>query len=77
MKQPERDKVLLEIVEDIGRLKETAHNTYHLIEKVEQHMTEQNGRVRSNTVWRRIGFGVGGSLLLLMAGWLFWLTVAI
>lgn len=77
MKALERDKVLLELVEDVGRLKETAHNTYHLIEKVEAHISAQNGSIRSNTIWRRVGYGVGSSLILLMAGWLFWLTTMI
>jgi hypothetical protein len=65
----------------LARIDERTNNIWRVVEKVEQHQVEQNGLMRKtcekterNTIWRRVIVGVGGSVFLIIIGWLFYLS---
>jgi len=73
----ERDDLLI-------RLDERSRNTWRVLTELEQHNREQNGYIKDtieqlnrNTLWRKMLVGVGGTLITLMAGWLFYLTMLV
>jgi len=51
------DRILL------GRIDERTINTYHLVEKLEQHVVLMNGDVKRNTIWRKITVYIGSVLI--------------
>ena len=77
----ENRRILLDLKEDVGRLKETAQNTYLLVAKLEEHNAVQNGHIlnliktaNKNTFWRKAIAGVGIPIIVLMFGWLIWIV---
>ena len=65
----------------LGRLDERTRNTWRVTEAQDKKVDQiiegqkvQNGSILKNTIWRRVIVGVGGSSLLLIAGWLAKLT---
>jgi len=77
----ENRRILLDLKEDVGRLKETAQNTYLLVAKLEEHNAVQNGHIldliktaNKNTFWRKAIAEVGIPIIVLMFGWLIWIV---
>ena len=77
----ENRRILLDLKEDVGRLKETAQNTYLLVAKLEEHNAVQNGHIldlikntSKNTFWRKAIAGIGIPIIVLMFGWLIWIV---
>ena len=69
MNVKDRDELMI-------RLDERSRNTWKSIEKIELHMSEQNGYIRDNfrstqrnTVWRKVIVSVGGAIWGILA-WL-------
>jgi len=69
VKQEDRDMLI--------RINERTHNIWRAVEQMEQHQREQNDSIRklfnrtgTNTVWRRVIVGVGGTALLVIIAWI-------
>jgi len=60
MKVQERDELLIRIDERVRALKDGDEGD---VPEIIKHLKQLNGNVRTNTVWRRVIVGIGGSWL--------------
>jgi len=70
----------------LARIDERTQNIWRVLADQDESITKkidliiagqkiQNGSILKNTIWRKVIVGVGGSSLLLIAGWLAQLTL--
>ena len=65
------DELLYRIDERLGELK----RSYEIdIPKIIEHLSNLNGCVGKNTIWRKVIIAVGSSALLMVFSWLCYLT---
>ena len=78
MEKRETEELLIRLDEKVANiwrvLDEQEFSVSKQIDKLVEGQKTQNGNILKNTIWRKVIVGVGGSSVLLIAGWLAKLT---
>jgi hypothetical protein len=65
-------QILTEVANDVKWLKSNAEQgaieLNKKLDRIDSHFTILNGSVKSNTVWRKMITGIGGTIVLALAG---------